>query len=440
MNPITMDNYGSILNECGFVKILPQYIIKYHTLVRSRTITWLKKEGLLNSNISLEQHLQDFFRDWPDNCKYALHFPDAETSILTVRMSVLERYLTWRLSITTEDFQKYCKNYLPLKHKPMSDIQEALDIAVNNIKFNTEEIRRNGFIISSDPINTKLIIENVPSLAGLDIQDAIKIEPAILKNNYPALLKIRDLLEEYRISEEAQRRCLKVYCMRPPTVEERLEELRNLKEYQILHTNPRVLSMVVHKKKMMTRLSKIQTAKKQCYSLNHLVSSSKVFNNYISSFGNKVCGRDIAILICSSLRFPSGNGKRDSKIMVQNVLNKLKKHKYYLHSALHVIAENIEYLKKNFDDKTILNNCHLLLYPINEIEHHVALLLKLRDDGRPAFKTSSIDCYNILNYSALTDDHILSLVLYEIEKKYHFSGDGIWSRQDGVKLDSKVAS
>lgn len=43
----------------------------------------------------------------------------------------------------------------------------------------------------------------------------------------------------------------------------------------------KVLSMVVHKRKMMSRLEKIQSAKKQCYSLNQLISSKKVFNTYV---------------------------------------------------------------------------------------------------------------------------------------------------------------
>lgn len=77
----------------------------------------------------------------------------------------------------------------------MCDIQEALNIAQNDIKFDTESIRRNGFIISSDPVNTKLILENVDSLGGLDIRTAIKIEPAILKNHYQALLDIKNILE-----------------------------------------------------------------------------------------------------------------------------------------------------------------------------------------------------------------------------------------------------
>lgn len=77
----------------------------------------------------------------------------------------------------------------------MSDIQEALDIALNNIKLDINCIKRNGFIISSDPVNTKLILENVHTIAGYDIREAIKIEPAILKNNYNALLQIRNILE-----------------------------------------------------------------------------------------------------------------------------------------------------------------------------------------------------------------------------------------------------
>lgn len=49
-----------------------------------------------------------------------------------------------------------------------------------------------------------------------------------------------DLFQQYNISDEAQRRCLKVYCMNPKTVQERLDELVNLKEFQVLASNPRV--------------------------------------------------------------------------------------------------------------------------------------------------------------------------------------------------------
>ncbi|XP_049887282.1 transcription termination factor 5, mitochondrial-like [Pectinophora gossypiella] len=441
MNPITMDNYGEILKECGFVKIMPKHIIRYHTLVKSRTIAWLKKESLLREDLNLEQVLYGYFSEWPSENKTMENFPDSSTNILTIRMSVLQKYLNWKLGVTADEFAKYCRNYLPLKHKPMSDIQETLDIAQNDIKFDLANIRRNGFIISSDPINTKFILQNVESIASVDIREAIRIEPAILKNNYHALLEIKSLLKEHGISEEAQRRGFKVYCMRPETVKERLDELKSLKEYQVLQTNPRVLSMVVHKRKMMNRLEKIQAAKKQCYSLNHLVASSKVFNNYISNFGNKICGRDLAILISTSLSIKSTNQSLTESEMKKQVLKQLRRHKFWLHSALHVTDETIRFLKKLFNDEVILKNCQLLLYPVSEIENYIDLLLKRRH-GVNNNSTKDVQLepnYVNLDYSALNDEQILSLVLYEIEKKYHFSGDGIWARQDGVKIDVQAS-
>ncbi|KAJ8734066.1 hypothetical protein PYW07_014617 [Mythimna separata] len=434
MNPITMDNYGEILRECGFVSVSAKHIIKYHTLVKSRTIARLKKEGLLPTDFEMEQTILDKFQEWPASSKTLQNFSDSDTSILKIRMNVLERFLHWKLSVTSEEFRKYCKNYLPLKHKPMSDIQEAINIAQNDIKFDNAGIRRNGFVISADPLHTKLILENVSTLAGMDIRDVLKIEPAILKNNYNSLIQVRDVLEEFRISEEAQRRCLKVYCMRPETVRERLEELRSLKEYQVLSTNPRILLLVIHKKKMLNRLTKIESAKKQCYSLNHLVSSTKVFNNYINSFGDKVCGRDIATLISSSLNTLPAHETGGQAELARRVLHQLRRHKYWLHVAMNVIDENIQFLKNKFDDRIIFNNCLILLYPVAEVKYYIDSLLSMRK-GRETNDSLKEDlAYNNVHFNSLSDDQILSLVLYTIEKKYHFSGDGIWARQDGMRV------
>ncbi|XP_038209552.1 transcription termination factor 5, mitochondrial-like [Zerene cesonia] len=240
MNAISMDNYGEIFKECGFTKIVPKHLIRYNTIVKSRTIAYLKKEGLLNNESNLEEVLLAKFQEWPEQQKSLKKFCDANTSILTIRTSVLERYLEWRLHINNEDFAKYCKNYLPLRHRPMSDIRQAIDIAENIIKFELKVIKRNGFIISSDPVNTNLILENVDSLGGIEIKEAIRLEPAILKNNYNSLLEIKELLKQYDIAEEAQRRCLRVFCMNPDSVRDRLNELVNMKEYKVLATNPRV--------------------------------------------------------------------------------------------------------------------------------------------------------------------------------------------------------
>ncbi|KAH9634002.1 hypothetical protein HF086_001204 [Spodoptera exigua] len=369
-----------------------QILQKYHTFIRSRTIAWLKKEGLLSEDIQLEQVLLDKFQEWPESSKTLQKFCDTNTSVLTIRMNILEKFLNWKLAVSSEEFRKYCRNYLPLQHKPMSDIQEAIRIAENEIKFDKAGIRRNGFVISADPLHTKLILENVRTLAGMDIRDVLKIEPAILKNNYNSIIQVRNILE--------------------------------------------MLLLVIHKKKMLNRLTKIETAKKQCFSLNHLVSSSKVFNNYINSFGDKVCGRDIAILITSSLKLPAHNG-RGQAARITAVLNQLRRHKYWLHVAMSVIDENIQFLRNKFDHQIIMNNCVILLYPVSEVKYYIETLLCMRSGQEVNDEQNDELNYSNVRYDCLTDAQILSLVLYTIEKKYHFSGDGIWCRQDGLKVESQ---
>lgn len=110
-------------------------------------------------------------------------------------MKILQLYLNWRLDASEDEFKKYCAQYIPIKHKPMEDIQKAIDFAQNELNMEPDLIRKNGFLIATDPINSKLIVDNVHSLAGCDLKEIIRKEPAILRNNYKALQQIQDILE-----------------------------------------------------------------------------------------------------------------------------------------------------------------------------------------------------------------------------------------------------
>ncbi|KPJ13548.1 hypothetical protein RR48_10732 [Papilio machaon] len=149
----------------------------------------------------------------------------------------------------------------------------------------------------------------------------------------------------------------------------------------------------------------------------------------------------MAILIASSIRMREQNINSNSTKLKEDryinlkkaVLKQLKKHKYWLHSSLYIINENLQYLNKKFYGEVIVNNCQILLYPLAETQRYMEYFLMKRNH---TIKANDIDLdggYNNLNYTQLTDDQILSLALYEIEKRYHFSGDGIWSFQEGAK-------
>ncbi|CAH2267181.1 jg2913 [Pararge aegeria aegeria] len=374
MNPISMDNYGEILKECDFTSILPTHIIRYHTFVKSRTITQLKNKGLLRDNVNMEEKLHEHFHEWPKECHQYKNFQDTNTNIY--------------------------------------------------------------------PVNTKLILDNVDSLGGMDIRDVIRAEPAILKNNYQAVLEIKNLLTQYNISDDAQQHCLRVYCMRPKTVRERLEQLSNVKEYQILSTNPRVLYMVVHERKMMNRLNKIRAAQKQCYSLNNLVSSTKLFNTlelerYVNFF-LKIRKGDTSAKENSNIEVDSTYNNINCRILTDREILSLVL--YEIEKKYHFSGDGIwtRFDGGKSDTPSVSKKLKQL-----ELERYVNFFLKIRKGDTSAKENSNIEVdstYNNINCRILTDREILSLVLYEIEKKYHFSGDGIWTRFDGGKSDTPSVS
>lgn len=61
MNPITMDNYGEILKECGFIKILPLHLIrlfKFYHLWSSYFFLYVATSGWSNNtSLALYQSL-----------------------------------------------------------------------------------------------------------------------------------------------------------------------------------------------------------------------------------------------------------------------------------------------------------------------------------------------------------------------------------------------
>lgn len=80
----------------------------------------------------------------------------------------------------------------------------------------------------------------------------------------------------------------------------------------------------------------------------------------------------------------------------------------------------------------------IIFYSSAEIEQYINIFRQKRAGSETNNNDIKLDSnYNNLVLTQLSDSQILSLVLYEIEKKYHFSGDGIWAGQDGVRVDSR---
>ncbi|KAH0554452.1 hypothetical protein KQX54_010807 [Cotesia glomerata] len=96
------------------------------------------------------------------------------------------------------------------------------------------------------------------------------------------------------------------------------------------------------------------------------------------------------------------------------IKNHLSKHPHWRHVDLVTVHETLKYLTELFDSADIFDNLTLIFYPRNIIRDTVT---KLKYINR---SLTSADRYAV--------PQILALCEYEIEKDFHFSGNGIWER------------
>lgn len=90
-------------------------------------------------------------------------------------------------------------------------------------------------------------------------------------------------------------------------------------------------------------------------------------------------------------------------------------------------------LKKKFFNNKIKNYR-------SEIQENLHLMLQLRNKSGTLNNRLQLESnYNNLNSELLTDEQILSLILYEMEKKHHFTGDGIWGNGEIQKAVKSVS-
>lgn len=92
------------------------------------------------------------------------------------------------------------------------------------------------------------------------------------------------------------------------------------------------------------------------------------------------------------------------------------------------VKQAIEYLRsQNFSDQDMLDNIHLLLYPVFRIQQKLSSLMELR--------TKNGERHYIAGepLSELSNSKLLNLCFYYIEAEFNFSGDGMWGagRNDG---------
>uniref|UniRef100_A0A1B0BFD1 Uncharacterized protein n=1 Tax=Glossina palpalis gambiensis TaxID=67801 RepID=A0A1B0BFD1_9MUSC len=410
----SLKNRYYVLKECGFNNISISLLSRY-LVAMNKDVGTLKSFNHIPYDLDVIEKLRQTFTD------IDIQLPDdmvcnENIELKALRQHFMSYYLQQRLNWNQKDTTKLWSAYGRIRHKSFYSVQKMIKLLSEELQFSSERISKNAFTLCADFQNVERILRDIPSIDGEDIREILHKFPKIMMSPCNALITTLKHIKDYGIKEDAVLRCLEVLTLGPDTVLERLKDLNEVEEFQVLNCNPRVLRLVHYQNKARLRLEYLNQLKVRCVSLHILSCSSDTFARFARDGEDRTRGRDIVVYLAHVLNKE-----------VADLRNVMSRHPNWCHIPIVHVKQCYEFLLNNeFSKADIYDNMHLLLYPIKRIDEKLQLL------RLPEFlQQLQLDYKDPLNKK-----DILALTLYLIESEYHFTGDGVWAERVGQQVEN----
>ncbi|XP_032514797.2 transcription termination factor 5, mitochondrial-like [Danaus plexippus] len=413
LSPITLKFRQMVLQECGIRNITPDILHTYLTVLKQKKIGELKASGLISTNINIENSLASYMTQWPTSITTLVYGDIENLTLYSLRLKIIQRYLELMLDLTCEEFERGLHTYPTIKHRPLQTINKILNLLQREVLMPNHKIKSNLYLFQADPDNLNDLIYKFCSIGGIDIKEVFRLYPKLVMKKYSTMLEIKNVLEEFGISNEAQKRCFQIYTLSPSTIRERLENAKTIPEFKTFFNHPRFLKIIHYNTKALKRIMKLYDNNKKCLSLNILSGSGAHYEVYEKSTGDRLGkSKDLIFCITQSL------GHSYSASSVRNIM---KRHPFWINIPLVQISYVYDKLSTQFSASDIFENCPILLYPWNKIKSTMEQLDKGHSKNVPAL------CNENINTKCLTKSQKLSLILYLLERNHYFTGNGVWT-------------
>lgn len=412
-NTLTIQNRYNVLQECGCQAITLNYLCKFVTIM-NRDISTLKSQRILPFDVNVQERLRTRFTDI--DVLLPTEFSE-DIKLKVLRENILNCYLRDRLDMTEKDLEKLWRVYSRVRHRSFFSIQQMVAILLNELNFTKERIAKNAYLLYGDVENVRKMLRLIPSIDKQDFRKILLKTPKILMSTAEGLVKSLKHIKSFGIQENAVIKCLEVLTLSPDTVLERLNDLHDIEEFQVLKTNPRILRLVHYQNKARLRLDYLNQLKVRCASLHVLSCSSDAFVKFAREGSDRTKGRDVVVFLANILK--------ENETDIRAILTR---HPNWCHIPVVQVKQCYDYLlSKGFTNHDIYSNLYLLLYPIKRIEEKMQLL-KTTDFVQDFKVEKRID--------EISRPKKLALILYLIESEFHFTGDGIWTEQHSLQVEN----
>lgn len=404
LTPAQLKNRKKVLEECNIKKVGIQQLSRFVSLM-NRKIFILKSLNYLNKDLDVQNHLVN---QLDLNVELMKTISD-NMSLKSARELIMRQYLEGKLETTSQSVAKLFTKVPWVKHKSFENLMKLIEILRHKLGFTNEQIIDNGILLCACPENLDRLLNYVPSIADVSLKEILLRKPQIALSNAESVKTNINHVKAFNIAEECILKCPGVLTFRPNVLYKRVAQLMGIKDFQLFCRNPNVLHLVYYQKQVEWRLDVLKQFDTPCPSINTLMQSD-LFEKFARSGIDTTRGQDAIIYVAEEL-----------KIDREDVRNTFIRHSNWHRTPVSSIRSTLDYLyNKGFSDDDIRDNLYLILYPLKRIDEKLKEFREMMTRKDNKSMIAGVSLYEVSN------SQLLNLCLYDIEKEFHFSGDGIW--------------
>lgn len=397
-HPLEIEQHYYSLIEGGFQDVNPRVLSKTRMYMK-KLVSYLKSYKLISNSTNVEEKFITCIEDKEIASKIKLNLGD-DKIWSHIHLKILENFLKLRLRGTEDEINNLLRVHKIIRNKSFKVIQENIKIA-EDLGFETRKLIKYGYLLGNYPNYPKTTLRDLDNIAGINMRVAMRRYPKLIMTSPKSIIKIYGILKEFNIPDEIIQNTPNVFHMSPETVKVRLQTIEQSKDLKVLLTQPKILALIVHHNRAKTRWSFLQQLQLRCTSFTILrTDHDTIFEEYVKE------GKDI------NKRADLYNYLKNLfSIPIKDIQSKIARHPFHLQVPLKDMQETYDYLIQNrFTQINIFNVVFILLYPKYKVQEAHATI---KHDSN-------------FNYKSLSQVNKLNLMIYLMEKEYHFTGNGIW--------------
>lgn len=407
IHPRTLKQRIEILNELGFERLLITQIDSMFHLQLHETPFAMKTMGLYSMEMNpiecLMRQIQcpNFIKDLTKRDVGRYDF----VQFIKIRQIFLSHYLSWKLGYKPEEALKIItKKSSRISNSSLSNLSKVIDLLIAE-KFPPKTILTSSFLVGSDYKNTELLLKNYRVLAGCEFKDLCVKYPRLLDTKYVTLKNNLAVLKAFGITDDQINKGILGLTLSTETLRKRLTLFNQIDDFKMFKDHPRILRIIVKLKSALDRLEELKSIGCSSITIDQLTGSKQYFDRVIHQHEHPNNKNGVIFYLTRFLQV-------DLSLIINIGL-----HPYCNRITVSNANKIAEYfISQNISKQQLINGIYVVLYDYELVKQQYQEMMMM-DELQP-FETEWKQ-----------NPYILQLLLYYIEKKYSFTGNGVFITQ-----------